>query len=358
MALGSYKIGRLFGIDIELDWTFILLFLFTLISPFLAVVFVLLFVCVLIHELAHSVTSQRNGIKVKKIILLPLGGASIIDQTNIDPRVEFNVSIVGPIMSIFLGFIFGVLVIFTPQGIITEVVQLLFEMNILLGVFNLIPAFPLDGGRVFRSYMQRKHDLYDSTMITATVSKYSMLLIIIGTFIYAYMVSSSVFYMEFVIIFDLLIVFILYGGLRSEVEIVKIRRATKGLTVAKLVTRQFITIKQNTTIDEMYKLMHAKREHIFIMNTPNGIATADLNVKRNQYPNTAGDLAVILPVIDSKSNLFDALSKMESANIDIAVVTKSKKMIGIITMAHIRNVMAMHMLAEKKNDKKINNDKH
>ncbi len=81
MAVQSLGIGKIFGIEIELHWTFLLLLLFTLlISTFVFILIVLLFVCVLIHELAHSITSLRNGIKVKKIILLPIGGASIIEQ--------------------------------------------------------------------------------------------------------------------------------------------------------------------------------------------------------------------------------------------------------------------------------------
>ena len=126
MSQGSVRIGKIVGIDIELHWLFILLILFFIwLSPLLGFIWILLFVCVLIHELSHSITAIHNGIKVTKIILLPIGGASIIDQTEMDPNVEFNISIAGPIMSLALGGIFGIMVIFTPPGILTYIVQYL-----------------------------------------------------------------------------------------------------------------------------------------------------------------------------------------------------------------------------------------
>ena len=168
MANGSVGIGKIAGINIELHWMFILLIaLFFFISPLLGLIWILLFVCVLIHELSHSITARRNGIKVVKIVLLPIGGASMIEEINIDPRVEFNIAIVGPIMSLFLGGLFGILVLFTPPGMITFIVQYLFVINIFLGIFNILPAFPMDGGRVLRSYLENKHNFYEATMLTA-----------------------------------------------------------------------------------------------------------------------------------------------------------------------------------------------
>ena len=147
MAQGSVRIGRIAGIDIELHWLFILLILFFIyLSPLLGFIWILLFVCVLIHELSHSITALRNGIKVSRIILMPIGGASIINDIGINPEAELNISVAGPLMSFVLGGIFGILVIFTPPGIITYIVQYLFLINILLGVFNILPAFPMDGG--------------------------------------------------------------------------------------------------------------------------------------------------------------------------------------------------------------------
>src|SRR5271170_3744124 len=109
----SPKIGSIGGIDIQLHWTFIMLLIFILfLSFYLFVIWVLLFVCVLIHELVHSITSKRNGIKVKKIVLYPLGGGSIIDFEKVSPEIEFRISIVGPIASLLIAMIVGILTIY------------------------------------------------------------------------------------------------------------------------------------------------------------------------------------------------------------------------------------------------------
>ncbi|MEM3180976.1 MAG: site-2 protease family protein, partial [Candidatus Micrarchaeaceae archaeon] len=194
----SPKIGKIFGVDIELHWLSILfLLLFLFISLYLFLLMLLLLVSVLLHELAHSVTSIRNKIKVSKIILiLPIGGLSVLDKININPKIEFNIAVAGPIMSIFIGSAFGVLVPFTPPGIITQIFQFMFEINILLGVLNLLPAFPTDGGRVFRSYLERKHNFYDATMLTVKTSKAIMYALVIGALAYVLIISSSFYYKE------------------------------------------------------------------------------------------------------------------------------------------------------------------
>ena len=126
MADASLGIGKIFGVAVELHWTFIALLLITLLlSPYAFVLIALLFVCVLIHELLHCIVSMRNGINVRKIILLPIGGASIIDQVSIAPEVEFNVAIAGPLMSLLLGVAFGAMVVIAPPGIANQILQFL-----------------------------------------------------------------------------------------------------------------------------------------------------------------------------------------------------------------------------------------
>ena len=97
MAGASPNIGSIYGIPIELHWTFIVMMLLALaISVNLFIIFVLLFVCVFLHELAHSVTAIRNNISVKKIILYPLGGGSMIDMDEVPPKLEFMIAIALP----------------------------------------------------------------------------------------------------------------------------------------------------------------------------------------------------------------------------------------------------------------------
>ena len=168
---GSFRFGRILGIPIEIHYSwFLCLFLLTssiafsigrirptwslleLIGVALASS-LLLFASVLAHELSHSLVARRNGIPVKGITLFVLGGVAHISRENTRPAAEFAMAIAGPASSIVLGLGFLALsYIVEPASVHLSVIsRWLFVMNIALGLFNLIPGFPLDGGRVFRA---------------------------------------------------------------------------------------------------------------------------------------------------------------------------------------------------------------
>lgn len=183
----GFRVGRLFGISIRIDWSWILIF--TLVTWNLVTVFsqvhrewgtrlawatallaaLLFFASVLAHELAHSLVARSQGIPVRSITLFLFGGVSNIQREPSSPWAEFLITIVGPVTSIVLGVAF-----FALSGVglgslssnvanplmairqfppLTTLLLWLGPINILLGVFNLIPGFPLDGGRVLRSIL-------------------------------------------------------------------------------------------------------------------------------------------------------------------------------------------------------------
>jgi Zn-dependent protease/CBS domain-containing protein len=181
-------IGRIFGINIQIDWSWI--FIFLLVTWSLAVglfpswhpdwspalswvvalsASILFFASVLIHELAHSLVAKAKGLPVRRIILFLFGGVSNIEREPPSPKAEFIITIVGPVTSLALGAFFLMLSRFSIGDLSTvlpessEMVSQLSPLstlllwlgsiNILLGIFNLIPGFPLDGGRVLRSLL-------------------------------------------------------------------------------------------------------------------------------------------------------------------------------------------------------------
>jgi Zn-dependent protease/predicted transcriptional regulator len=183
----GFSIGRVFGINIRIDWSWLLIF--ALITWNLATVFaqvhpgwnlwlawltalvaaLLFFGSVLAHELAHSLVARARGIPVRSITLFLFGGVSNIQREPPSPLAEFLITIVGPITSVVLGLVFiwmsGVAIgplgtaVNQPTDLIasldpvTTLLLWLGPINILVGVFNLIPGFPLDGGRVLRSIL-------------------------------------------------------------------------------------------------------------------------------------------------------------------------------------------------------------
>ncbi|HEX5084529.1 MAG TPA: site-2 protease family protein [Blastocatellia bacterium] len=185
MNRGLY-IGRIFGVNIHIDWSWILIFL--LVTWSLAAglfpawhpdwsmglrwgvavaASLLFFVSILLHELSHSLVARAHGLPVRRITLFLFGGVSNIEREPQTPKTEFLMAVVGPITSILLGLIFLALAAFSiasahitdgdPQtvarrlGPVTTLLAWLGPINIILGLFNLIPGFPLDGGRILRS---------------------------------------------------------------------------------------------------------------------------------------------------------------------------------------------------------------
>jgi len=169
---GSLRIGKIAGIDIYIHVSWIIILVLLTVSLAIGwfpqlypgqstatywivslIAALLLFVSVLLHELAHSLVARRRGLPVKNITLFIFGGVSNIEQEPKDPGIELQVAVVGPLTSILIGVVCFLLQLPLrgTNSPLEEILYYLAVTNILLGVFNLIPAFPLDGGRVLRS---------------------------------------------------------------------------------------------------------------------------------------------------------------------------------------------------------------
>jgi len=203
LRMGSaLNIGKLFGIQLRLHFTWFIIFVFLtvlLVSPnWLSplwwvtgiITCLLFFASVVAHELAHSLVGRANGIPVKSITLFIFGGLAQMAREATRPGAEFKMAIAGPICSLVIGCLFGVLWFFTPGMIepIAIMLQWLAYINVALAVFNLIPGFPLDGGRVFRSLLwQITSDYQRSTRIATQVGRVVGYLFILGGILIAFL---------------------------------------------------------------------------------------------------------------------------------------------------------------------------
>jgi Zn-dependent protease/CBS domain-containing protein len=200
---GSFRLGRISGIEIMIHYSWIIIFI--LVATTLAmgvfpqaaqtsqamawlagiIAAMLLFVSVLIHELAHSLVAQARGMRVRSITLFILGGVSNIEEEAKKPGIEFSMAIVGPLSSIILAGVFWVFFAVAqgtgstigfpaPQyrSLGAAMLHYLAYVNLILGAFNLLPGFPLDGGRVLRSVVWASTgNLVRATNIAATVGR-------------------------------------------------------------------------------------------------------------------------------------------------------------------------------------------
>jgi Zn-dependent protease len=206
----SLTIGRIAGVPIRLHWSFFLLSFLVLFSPggttrpvIVADVIwlVVLFASVTLHELSHSMVARRLGLKVRDIVLLPIGGVSEIESIDATPAVETKVAIAGPLASALIGGGLLLVALATQAGVwppslyggswLTRIGWL----NLLLAGFNLLPALPMDGGRVLRSLLARGGNAVRATRIASVVAvvfgaamigyglRRDYLLVLIGAFV-------------------------------------------------------------------------------------------------------------------------------------------------------------------------------
>ena len=182
----SFPIARVAGIQIRVHASFfVLVALFVLAGaapkgpgvPDALAWLVMIFACVVLHELAHCLVGRRRGLVVHEIDLLPIGGMSRLESLPQTPRDELAMAIAGPAASALLGLAFAALTVAVsetlyPVNLVTGPwLPRLAWLNLLLAAFNMIPAFPLDGGRVFRSFLELRYDLARATRIAARTGR-------------------------------------------------------------------------------------------------------------------------------------------------------------------------------------------
>jgi len=192
----SIRIATLFGIPIRLHWLFLPLLLIVAGEESLLLLFVL-FGSVLLHELGHSLVARRFGIQVVDITFWPLGGMARMSEMPEDPKVEGLVAIAGPAVNFALALAaLPLAVLFAGTGsAAAPFLSTFIGMNLLLGLFNLLPAFPMDGGRILRAFFARRSDWVDATERAVRVGRSIALFLIVLTLATAFTPFRSLFCM-------------------------------------------------------------------------------------------------------------------------------------------------------------------
>ncbi len=193
---GTLRVGSIAGVDVLVrsSWLLVALLIAILLAPQVeqvepglgalkyvaGVVFaVLLYLSVLLHEVAHALMAQRYGLGVRSISLHFLGGATEIDSETRTPGQEFKVAVVGPLTSIVVGLVALALITVTPDGLLRLAVQLLAVANLIVGVLNLVPGLPLDGGRVLKAVVWKiTNDIHRGTIVAAWGGRLAAVLVL------------------------------------------------------------------------------------------------------------------------------------------------------------------------------------
>ena len=369
---GSLRIGRLFGIPILLHYTFLLiipLFAFIIGSQIDATVDMLreifgiaidkslitagfmpwilgtivalgLFFGVLVHELAHSLVARSKGIKMQSITLLMFGGVAQMDEGIPEPRTELPMALAGPLMSLIFGLLCCGLVYVAPemtpdpamQGVLVFLFGYLGVLNVILFAFNLIPAFPMDGGRVLRAVLAARMPLDRATRIAANVGKaFAVIFGIIGLY----------FFSPFLILIALFV----YIGASLESTAVQYNVLLRDVTIGEMMSSPVTTVPANMQLTKVVEMMYTSKHLGFPVterDTLVGMLTlADVNrtspIDREamQVKDVMTREVITLP---PTALVMDALRLMSTRNIGRIPVVHEDRIVGIVTRTDILKV--------------------
>lgn len=354
---GTFRLGKLAGIDINIhvSWLIILVFLTwslatgwfpTLYPGWSAAAYwitglvasLLLFLSVLLHELAHSVVARARGLLVKNITLFIFGGVSNIEQEPKQPGIEFQMAVVGPLTSLVIGGI-SFLLLLPLRGVDAPVPATLAYLaltNILLGVFNLLPGFPLDGGRVLRSIVWKlSGSLRTATRVATIVGQIvAYLFILVGIWFFFAGDYLNGIWIGFIGWF-------LLSSAQSANSQAMLQSMFQGVNVADVMNTELMTVPANISLQKLvyeYFLPRGLRS-AFVMQADilAGLITlGDIrHVPQEEWPQTLVGHTMQplekLHAVSPTQSLNDVLPLMVGGDVNQLPVVQDGRLVGVIS---------------------------
>lgn len=319
---------------------------------------VLLFVTVLIHELAHSFTARANGLPVNTITLFIFGGVSNLTQEPHTPKIEFLVAVAGPLISLVLAGLFYVLYL-AARGGPTEVAAVLgylASVNLILALFNLIPAFPLDGGRVLRSIVWGvSGNVRRATHVASNIGDGFGYLFIAGGLLEAFVGGN--------IIAGIWLAFIgwfLHNAATASYQQAVVDRVLNGVDVRNVMDPTPGGVGPSLSLQEAVEgYMMSRGVRAVPVNGPDGallglLTFSDIQrVPRDDWSTTSASRVMTprdrLETTTADSGLREALATMAEHNYNQLPVVANGRMVGILNRGHVLQWIHMReILAEKR----------
>lgn len=353
----SIQIGKIMDIPIKLHITFILVlpvfaFYFSVNSPAFGFndvnslilryalsmsAALLLFTCVLLHELGHSYVAKKHGSNIQSITLFLFGGVSSMEEIPRNPKVEFNMALAGPSVSLLIGAVLIIIYEFfkSPnQSSLTDpylrLIWLMGYINIVLFVFNLLPAFPMDGGRVLRAWLAGRMSYIKATQTAAGIGK--MFAIFMG--IFGLFAQGGLWF--------ILIAFFIYIGASEEEKSTEVSVLLEGVKVRDIMSKEVKTVTSEMSVEELVETMFRFKHMGYPVVDDNEIKgmvtfTDVQKVPKEERKNVKISQIMTKGLISLKddADAVDALKLMTVNNIGRIVITNDKKMVGIISRTDI-----------------------
>ncbi|NIR48605.1 site-2 protease family protein [candidate division KSB1 bacterium] len=355
----SWKIGEFAGIGVYIHATFFLVIGWvalvhwrqgqTLEATLVGIGFILvLFLCVVLHEFGHALTAKKYGIKTRDITLLPIGGVARLERMPDDPKQELWVALAGPAVNlvIALGLLFWLQLTagFEPLsrlGIATgSFVERLMVVNVFLVLFNMLPAFPMDGGRVLRALFATRLSYTRATQIAASVGQAMAFIFgFIGLFTNPFLVF---------------IAFFVWIGATQESSMVQMRSALGGIPVSPAMLTEYRTLNPNDTLAHATQLILAGSQQDFPVVEDGqvvGILTRSDLLKALASEGQNASVSEVMrrdfQVADSSEMLETAFARLQGGDCHTMPVVRNDDLVGLLTTDNVGEFLMIHSALEK-----------
>jgi Zn-dependent protease/CBS domain-containing protein len=343
----SWKIANVGGIDIYVHSTFLILVAWigmsywfaerTAVAVVSGVGFVLaLFGCIVLHELGHAMAARHYGIATRDITLLPIGGVARLERMPERPWEEFVVALAGPFVNVVIAFSLMVwlwLVGWTSLPLEESIkdapfLARLMVVNVLLVVFNLLPAFPMDGGRVLRALLATRFEYTRATQIAASVGQgFALVLGFLGLFSNPFLVFIALF---------------VWIGAAQEASLVQIRSAIAGIPVRQAMITDFRSLTPDDSLQEAVELTLTGAQKDFpVVESESVVGILTQNDLFASLASRGSDALVRdvmqrdVTVADSREMLEGALRRIEECGCRAMPVLERNRLVGLMTMDNI-----------------------
>jgi Zn-dependent protease len=350
----SLKIGSLAGIGVYVHWTFLILigwivFVYlkagaTVAMAIEGVAFVMaIFGCVVLHELGHALAARRFHVETRDITLLPIGGVARLERIPEEPHQELWIAVAGPAVNVVIAG--GLLVILVLSNRLAPLESLtanggafmtkLMVVNVILVVFNMIPAFPMDGGRVLRSLLATTMDYVRATQIAATVGQ----VIAVGFGIIGLFFNPLL----------LIVALFVYLGAQQEAHAVAIRAAMRGIPVRDAMITNFRPLAPQDTLATAIEELRAGSQQDFPVLEDDqivGMLSRDALLKALAEGGTSRLVGETMRreslAVEDTEMLERTFQRMREANRSSMAVVRHGTLVGLLTLENVGEMMMIN----------------
>src|SRR6266704_3390189 len=345
----SLPIFRIAGIQLRIHVTFLLLIGWLAFGYYAEggsavaasrIIFVLLlFLCVVLHEFGHAFAAKAFGINTPDITLLPIGGVARLERMPEEPIQELIIAAAGPAVNLIIAFclfITGGSFVYPPTAA-TSLNDVLLTINVALVLFNLLPAFPMDGGRVLRALLATRLSYARATQIAASIGQ------------------GCAFIFGFIGLFGnpllLFIALFVYMGASQEAALAQLKDISRSFPVSSTMVREFHSLPQNATLQEAVDALLATSQHDFPVIDESGnvagvLTRHDLIAalrKHDPHIRVADVMRRDIPTVTTGTRFEEAFRIMQECNCPmVSVLDGMKRLVGLLTPENVTELMMVH----------------